>query len=300
MKTITIIVVNWNSGSLTNLAVKPYLNYQSSKIKCKIVIVDNASNDDSIEIFKKLPVKIIENKINVGFGEACNQAYDFVDSDYILLLNPDTVSSPDVLEGLTDFLEINKAYAITGPQQKYENGTIMKSCGRFPSFTLAVFDVLALSKISPKIFKPAPIMLDFNHLISCDVDQVMGSYMLIKKSVIDQVGFMDREYFVYGEDLDLSKRIAAAGYKSYFNSQYTILHKGGGSGDKVTSTRLLYSISSRNIYWKKHFTVVQHLILSFLSLTAEPLLRIINSPLNTFSILVTYVKYSKKLIKFKF
>lgn len=294
-KKISVVVVNWNSGLLTSIAINPYVNYQSEKIVCDIIIVDNASNDNSLSVLDKLPVRLISNKINMGFGYACNQALKKSEADYILLLNPDTESTPETLEGLVEFLEKNVAYAITGPQQKYEDGKIMKSCGRFPSFETAIFDLVGISKVFPKYFKPSPIMLDFDNLTSEDVDQVMGSYMLIRKNVIDITGFMDEDYFVYGEDLDFSKRVSEKGYKSYFNSNYTIIHKGGKSGDKATSQRLFYSISSRRIYWRKHFKKTSLIILTFLSISIEPILRIFGSPQQTFSILKTYWLYIKKL-----
>lgn len=295
-KKVGIIVVNWNSGVLTSLAIAPYLNYKSNSIICEVIVVDNASTDDSISLLKKYPIKIIANSNNKGFGHACNQAFDQLNTDYILLLNPDTQSSTDTLEGLTGFLDKNLNYAVTGPEQKNKNGDIIRCCGRFPTFKTALYEVLSLSKFFPKYFKPAPIMLDWDHSQSMDVDHIMGSYMLIRKNVIDIKGFMDKDYFVYWEDIDLSKRIYNKGFKSFYNNSYSILHEGGASGDKIAAIRLFYSISARRVYWAKHLGTPSKFILTLFSLTTEPLMRILKSPDQVKSIARAYILYLKKII----
>ncbi len=297
IKKIGIIVVNWNSGGLTNTAIKHYLNYKSSKIECEIVVVDNASSDNSLHVLKQPFITLIANTANMGFGHACNQAFKILNTDYILLLNPDTISSTSTLETLTAFLDNHPAYAVTGPQQQYDNGTIMRSCGRFPTFKTACYELSGISKMFPQYFTPAPIMLDFDHIKSRDVDHIMGSYMLIRKSVIDETGFMDPEYFVYAEDIDLSKRIAQLGFKSYFNSGCSIIHTGGGSGHNASTLRLFYSISSRKIYWQNHLSRFSLMILTFLSLTIEPPLRILRHPLQAGIIIKAYMLYVKEILK---
>ncbi len=295
VKKIGIIVVNWNCGNLTYQAIRPYLNYKSHKIICEIVVVDNASVDDSIAILKPLAITLIENSTNMGFGHACNQALKKINTDYILLLNPDTKSEVATLELLTDFLENNTGYAVTGPQQQYENGEIVRSCGRFPSFKTSVWELLGLSKILPLVFTPTPIMTDFDHRESREVDHIMGSYMLIRKSIIDVTGFMNEKYFVYWEDIDLSKRINNKGFKSYYNTNCVISHATGASGDKATAQRLFYSISARKTYWKIHFNKLLVPALIFLSLTIEPLLRIIRAPSRIRSIAKAYLFYARSL-----
>jgi N-acetylglucosaminyl-diphospho-decaprenol L-rhamnosyltransferase len=299
---VDIIVINWNSGDQTMAAVKPYLNCQSLLLDCKIIIVDNASTDKSPDLFNGRIDNIIYNTVNVGFGKACNQAFARSNADYILLLNPDTVSELSVLEALVKFLENHQDYAVVGPQQHDKDGRVLKTCCRFPNFKRSFFELLGLNKLFPGIFKPCLIMTDWDHLQSKDVDHVMGSYMLIRKSVINEVGFMDDEYFMYLEDVDLSKRISNAGYKSYFLSDVSIFHEGGGSGGKFASMRLSYSLTSRRIYWKKHFGKVQSFILVCVSLVIEPILRVVDSlikekKLGVKKIGTAYYLYVKKMFR---
>jgi N-acetylglucosaminyl-diphospho-decaprenol L-rhamnosyltransferase len=274
---IDIIVVNWNAGMLTLQAVAPYLDFKSNQISCNVIVVDNASSDNSLVLLKDKVPNLISNTKNLGFGKACNQAFAQSEGDYILLLNSDTESSPAILEELVIFLETHTGYAITGPQQKDQNGNILRTCARFPTFATSLYDVLGLSKIFPHIFTPSPVMIDWDHHESKEVDQVMGSYMLIRRPVLDITGFMDDDYFVYTEDRDLSKRIYNAGFKSYYNASCSIIHERGSNGSNVSSQRLFYSMAGRSTYWKKHLGPLSSGTLVFLTITIEPFLRILNS-----------------------
>lgn len=277
LRKVDIIIINWNSGKQTMDAVAPYLNYKSDNIVCNVIVVDNASTDDSSKLFEGRINKLIFNAKNEGFGKACNHAFALSNSNYILLLNPDTLSHPSVLENLVEFLEKNPEYAVTGPQQRHPSGRVLKTCCRFPNFKRSLFEILGLSKVFPGIFTSFLIMTDWDHLQNMDVDHVMGSYMLIRKSVVDEIGFMDEDYFVYLEDVDLSKRISNAGFKSYFNSEHFIYHEGGGTGKKDETLRLFYSLSSRRIYWKKHLGEPKAFVLTSISLVTEPFLRVVDS-----------------------
>lgn len=300
-KKIDIIVVNWNAGMLTLRAVTPYLHFNSKRIICNVIVVDNASSDSSLALLRDKVPHLISNSENLGFGKACNQAFTQCYGDYILLLNSDTESSPAVLEGLAMFLETNPGYGITGPQQTTKNGTILRTCARFPTFSTSLFEVLGLSKIFPQIFTPAPLMTDWDHRQSKDVDHVMGSYMLIRRPILEITGFMDVDYFVYAEDCDLSKRIYDAGFKSYYNASYSIIHE-RDTGNKISALRLFYSITGRRIYWRKHLAYTSYILLVMLSILIEPFLRIINSlitektlQLKTFS--KAYYLYISKILK---
>lgn len=274
---VAILVVNWNCGQLSAAAVSPYLALPiDAPVRCRVIIVDNASTDDSLQFLSQLPVVLIQNQHNRGFGHACNQAREKAqDADYLLLLNPDTESNPEVLFQLVAYLEHHQQYAVAGPQQINQQHTIIRSCGRFPNTLTAFWEVLSFSKLVPGLFMPAPIMIDWDHQTDRDVDHIMGSYMLIRQAAIPDSGFMDPDYFVYWEDIDLSRRMANQGYKSRYLVSCQILHEGGASGDVASAQRLYYSISARRTYWRKHLNFGSLLFLTLISITAEPVLRII-------------------------
>jgi GT2 family glycosyltransferase len=299
-KKVDIVVVNWNAGEKVLHAITPYFGFKNEIISCNVIVVDNASSDESLKLLKSSVNKLIANCENLGFGKACNQAFKECQGDYVLLLNPDTISKVEVLENLVQFLESNSEYGIVGPLQLDSEENVLRTCGRFPTFKTSIFDVLGLSKLFPYYFTPAPIMKDWDHMQSRDVDHVMGSYFLLKRPLLERTGLMDEDYFVYFEDLDLSKRIIDAGYKTFFNNKYSIIHQAGGTGDKAEDKRLFYSLSSRRIYWKKHFNKAACFTLIFLSVTVEPVLRIMEVILGRkkFSvkkIAKAYYNYFKKI-----
>ena len=301
-KKVDVIVVNWDSGEKTLHAVQPYINYESATIICNIIVVDNASIDDSLFILKNKVNRIIANDKNLGFGKACNQALKESNADYVLLLNPDTISEPVVLEELVKYLEENREYGITGPRQVDDNKNILKTCGRFRTFKTALFELIGLSKLLPYLFTPVPIMTDWDHLESKEVDQVIGSYMVIRRSLINDIGFMDEDFFVYAEDTDLSIRFKYAGYKTFYNSDVSIFHKCGGTGNLRKANRLFYSLSSRRKYWEKHLGKSNSYVLTTISILIEPFLRMIDSLIKernpqVITIGRAYLMYIKEIIR---
>jgi len=269
---VDIVVVNWNCGSLLKKCLASYIDSSSNYLQCNVVISDNGSSDDSLTGISGKNLKIVYNNINLGFGEACNRALPYCKGKYLLLLNPDTESNLENLERLVIKMEQHNDFGSIGPSQLNREAVIQKTCGRFPNLANSVWELTGLSKVLPKVFQPSPIMFDWDHSHSKEVDHVMGSYMLIRKSVIDIIGFMDHDYFMYMEDIDFSLRITAAGYRNYYYSDVSIYHEGGGVSKKVKAHRLFYSLNAKMIYWKKHLKN-EYYFLMILGWSIEPLFR---------------------------
>ena len=272
---VDLITVNWNSARQTLEAVRPYLLFNDGQIKINVIVVDNASTDNSLEILKPHLPHLIVAKKNLGFAQACNLAFVRSTADFILLVNPDTVSNIQVLEQLIQFMYSHPAVAITGPQQRTNNGKVLYSCGRIPTFKSFIYEMSGLSSLLPNIFKPGLIMRDWDHLTSRYVDHVMGSYVLIRRAVIKDDYLFDKDFFLYLEDIDLSKRIADMGYTIYFNAEVNIFHEGASTGNRSLYPRLYYFLSTRRKYWKKYMNKLEYFILILMSILVEPLLRLI-------------------------
>ena len=272
---IDIIIVNWNAGNSLKEAIESVIKIEEKKLKLNFIVVDNASTDKSIESIGHLNVKILHSAKNAGFGKACNLALPHCNGNYILLLNPDTQSSSSALLALVEILEKNEDIGVVGPQQVNETGKVARTCCRFPTLQTAIWDLTGLSKMMPKTFTPAPIMIDWPHDATRYVDHVMGSYMLIKRKAIDLAGFMDDRYFVYYEDVDLSKRIHEKGFKILYTADVQIFHEGGGASKTIKAKRLAYSLQAKINYWHIHFSRVSFLIATTLTLTVEPVARIL-------------------------
>lgn len=277
MPTVDIIIVNWNAGQLL-------FNCVSSIQKClnesfvlkKVIIVDNASTDNSLNGLDKLnlPIQIIQNDKNYGFGKACNIGAFSSDGDYLLILNPDTELYEDSIYKPLKFLIENEKNKIgmLGVQIIDDNNQISRNCARFPTPFKIAYQSIGLDKLFPKIFPPH-FMIEWDHNSNREVDQIMGSYILMPRFLFTELNGYDDLFFVYYDDLDLSLRAKKLGWKNYYYSEVKIYHKGGGTSEKVKATRLFYSLDSKLKYAKKNFTKSAYAVDSFFILFIEPLIR---------------------------
>lgn len=274
---IDIIIVNWNSGSLLERCIRSI--YQPiSEIDFKIIIVDNNSTDESLG---NLPLKnlelVIKSESNLGFAKACNLAVNKSDSEFLLFLNPDTIVSSSALESAIHFLSSVPDAGIVGVRQESEKGELVPSCSRFLRLKNLINDIFGISRILPWKIKPATIMTDWNHNNSSVVDQVMGSFMLMRRIDFVRLGGFDEQFFMYFEDMDIAKRILTLGKYSYFLSDVKIIHTGCGTSNSVKDKRLFYSLSSRIKYSRKYLGRVETFLITLLTVLPESFTRILYS-----------------------
>lgn len=251
-KLLSIIIVNWNSGGLLKNCINSIDISTIDKNKIEVFIVDNNSSDGSFSFEFPNYCKVIINEANLGFGHACNIAHKASNSEFVLLLNPDTQVSENLISDSLEFAFKNPEYSIFGVQQRDEKNNILRTCGRFPNLSTFLLDALGVSKILPQYFTPAPLMVEWNHLNDQVVDHVMGSYMLIRKADIIEAFIFDENFFMYYEDLDFSYRMRLNGKLSFFISGLNVFHECGGTSKKVKAKRLYYSLFSKLFFQKKH------------------------------------------------
>ena len=258
--------------------IESILQPQNLEILGQILVLDNASSDGSASLpIADQRLKVIHNKQNMGFAYACNQGISESNSSYIVMLNPDTVLLPNTLSQSFQFMEANQEADILGCTQLDESGNIRPSVSRFPSPARFFYDSCGLSKLLPTVFKPATLMTDWDHKTSAFVDQIMGSYMFIRRSVFDKIGLFDTRFFVYYEELDLSRRLSLAGGKSYYNHEIRLIHKGEGTTRNVKGYRLFLNLNSRLFYANKHFGRAGYRATAFNTLFVEFATRILIS-----------------------
>lgn len=303
MSYLNVIIVNWNAGETLHTCLQSVFNSTLDKSRYHVFVVDNNSIDNSIDLISGLSTNltIIVNKVNIGFGGACNMVLEDYPSEFVLLLNPDVIINRDTLSDCLAFIEQNPDIDVLGVKNFNLEGKVATSCARFPSTCRLVNDILGLSKIAPKLFKPGTIMTDWDHLDSRDVDHVIGAYMMARYSILKEVEFFDKDYFLYLEDLDLTKKIKKAGGRIYYNSEISIIHEGGGTTKRIRAISLYYSLQSRIIYSRKHFKPLSTALFILLSTTFEPLIRIIKMCItfdfrDFYNICRAYGKYYKWLI----
>lgn len=272
-KLVDIVIVNWNTGDLLKNCLNSIKRLQDQCIE-SVVIVDNGSTDDSlIKINTDMHnLKIVKEKINHGFGKACNIGADLCKSKYILFLNPDTEVNENSISAAIKYMEKESSsnIGICGIQLIDHHG-ITASCSRFPSPSRIFFNSIGLTKAIPRLGSP---MRDFSHDSIKEVDQVMGAFFLIRSKLFNLCEGFDERFFVYYEEVDLSKRITQLGYISMFLPKSNAFHLGGGASRNVKASRLFYSLRSKYLYAAKHFAYGGRFIVLLSMFILEPISRI--------------------------
>jgi GT2 family glycosyltransferase len=257
MPTLSIIIVNYNVKEFLKNLIDS-IKRASINLNTEIIIVDNASDDGSIEMIKeKFPdVVLIENKINVGFGKANNQGLRIATGKYILLINPDTLVAEDTFTNMIKFFDTQPDAGMAGCKILNPDGSIQLACRRsFPGPWTAFTKVTGLSTLFPssKLFARYNLTyLDENQ--TYEVDAISGSFMMMRKEVFEKVGGFDEQFFMYGEDLDLCYRIQNAGYKIYYVHTTQIIHYKGESTKRssIDETKIFYH--AMHLFVKKHLS----------------------------------------------
>jgi hypothetical protein len=257
MTDLSIIIVNYNVKQfLLNLVESIYKAVKG--ISFEIIVVDNASEDGSIEtIQNKYPdIRLIANKINVGFGSANNQAIQLAKGKYLLLLNPDTIVNEDTFTKMISFFNNNNEVGIAGCKVLNPDGTLQLACRRsFPGPWTSFTKVIGLSQLFPKTKLFARYNLTYlDENKSYEVDAVSGAFMMIRKEVYERIGGFDQQFFMYGEDLDICFRAQKAGYKVFYVHTTEIIHYKGESTKRssIDETKVFYD--AMQLFVRKHLS----------------------------------------------
>jgi N-acetylglucosaminyl-diphospho-decaprenol L-rhamnosyltransferase len=275
MKT-DVILVNWNTGAYLKECVESLLHEETHNIG-KIIIVDNNSSDESINILPKNKlIKVIKKKKNHGFGKACNIGAKYSNEKYLLFLNPDTRVFRNTIGKSLEFMEKseNQKIAISGVQMIDASKNVVKSCSYFPTASRFLFKSTGLDNF---IKNRGLLMKDFDHTNSILVDQIIGAFFLIRAEVFFKLNGFDERFFLYFDDVDLSQRSHNLGYVSFFNSDIKCFHRGGVSSDNDKVSRQINYLKSRVIYAKKHFTFLNYIFTIVVTIFIEFIARFIFS-----------------------
>lgn len=271
---VDIVLVNWNSAGQLEAALRSIVAHGDGLV-ASVIVVDNGSIDGSADVaIPELPLQVVSAGRNLGFGAACNLGAGLGMGRYILFLNPDAELKKDVLTGVVDHLnnDVDEAVGVVGVRLVDADGETHRHCARFPTWRAFVGQSLGLFRLGRGYFKPIP-MLEFDHCSSRSVDHVMGAFYCTRRSLFERLGGFDETFFLYMEDLDLSKRIVDAGYRIDYRADLVAYHKQGGTSDQIKARRLAYILSSNLIYIWKHRPLGEALIVSLVTLIGEPLSR---------------------------
>ncbi|MFC1693724.1 glycosyltransferase [Candidatus Latescibacterota bacterium] len=253
---LSVVIVSYNVSSFLEQNLTT-LTEAIRDLDVEVFVVDNASHDDSAAMVKrKYPwVNLIENDTNLGFARANNQALVRAKGSYVLLLNPDTVLRTDTLTTMVDFLDNHSEAGAAGCKVINPDGSLQLACRRgFPTPDVAFYKLTGLSGLFPKSKTFGAYNLTYlDPDAIAEVDAVSGSFMMLRKEALDQVGLLDESFFMYGEDLDICYRIKQAGWKIYYVHDTEIIHFKGESTKTVSSLK-----SIRDFYTAMHIFVDKH------------------------------------------
>jgi GT2 family glycosyltransferase len=230
---------------------------ENTTLAYEVIVVDNGSQDgvDSMLAAEFPDVRYTQNDTNLGYTHPMNQALQQGRGQYLLQLNPDTVILPQTLDRLVSYMEARPKIGICGPKVLNRDMTLQKSCRRGEPTPLAVFSYfLGLSALFPssKLFG----QYQLNYLDEDEIHPVAGvsgSCMLIRREVIDQIGFLDERFFAYQEDADFCRRARQAGWFVYYYPLAQLIHFGGQGGSRVEPYRSIVAWHQAYFqYYRKH------------------------------------------------
>ena len=237
---LSIVFVNWNAGALLSQAVETIVAYRPS-IEYEIVVVDNASTDDSIAqlrsgtggktLEQQGRLRIIQNDQNRGFGAANNQAFKATNAPLVLVLNPDTQVTAGSIDRLIETVRSDSRVGAAGPRIFNPDGTLQISVWRNPPAAWEILlSSLKLYLMLPRRFRGELLLGGhWDHNRKRTVPMLAGAAMLVRREVIDTVGGFDERFHMYSEDYDWCLRITRAGWLLMFDPYAVVIHRGGWS-----------------------------------------------------------------------
>lgn len=255
---LSVIILNYNVQHFleqTLLAAQKAVAFAS--FPCELIVVDNNSSDGSVEMVRRRfpEITLMARTDNPGFAAGNNYGIEISTGEYCLLLNPDTVVAEDTFEKIIVFVDAHPDCGGLGIKMVDGQGVFLPESKRgLPTPKVSLFKMLGLSRLFPK-------SKTFNHYHlgylskneTHEVEILSGAFMLLRKSVLDEIGLLDETFFMYGEDVDLSYRIIKAGYKNYYFADTTIIHYKGESTKKGSLNYVRIFYNAMIIFAQKHF-----------------------------------------------
>ena len=273
---LSIIIVSWNTVDLLAQCLTSVFTYPPTET-FEVIVVDNDSTDTSVQMVKeRFPqVKLIENKENLGFAGANNQAICQSTGCYTLLLNPDTEVKANAFDILTHFMDKNPRVGAVGAYILNPDGTLQTSCYPAPTLFREFWRLCHLDKLYRY---GSYYMANWGLDGPREVDTILGACLLLRQIALKQVGLLDETYFIYSEETDLCYRLQKAGWSLYWVPQARVVHYGGQSTKQVAAEMFMQLYTGKLIFIRKHYGWLAGQIYKLILLVTA-LIRLAISPL---------------------
>lgn len=253
---LDVIIVNYNSGALLRKCLDSIFA-GNDRIALRIMTIDNASHDQSLKdaIASYPGLTIIRNRRNLGFARAVNQGIRNTGSDFILLVNPDAEIASGGIKAMLDFMSTHTDCGVLGGLVYYPNGKRQETARRFP--TLATVVLGRRTSMLYRLFPGNPfsrryLLLDADFSRARQVDFVAGTFMMLRREALNEVGLFDEDYFLYVEDADLCYRMKRHGWKVWFTPDARCTHLYGENIREDNIRPAVYHAQSMYRFLAKH------------------------------------------------
>ena len=256
MESVSVIIVSYNTRDILLGCLRSV--YASKCVDgLGVFVIDNSSTDTSVEaVHAAFPqCRVIANDENLGFSKANNLGLECAQGRYVLLLNPDTVVEPDVLQKMTEYMDKHPDVGMVSCKLVTGDGSLDLACRRsFPSLWDGFCRASGLSALFPRsrLFSRYNLTyLDEDE--TYEVDAVNGAFAFVRREAVEQVGPLDEDYFMYIEDLDWCYRFRKAGWKIAYHPAATTVHLKGQSGNPRSPIMIRELFKSTEIFYRKHY-----------------------------------------------
>ncbi|MCL5959719.1 MAG: glycosyltransferase family 2 protein [Chloroflexi bacterium] len=253
MLDISVVIVSFNTRDLLLQCLRSVFD-GSASLGMEVWVVDNASTDGSAQAVRELcpEVRLIPNDQNQGFAAASNQAMRQCSGRYVLLLNPDTIVLEDALRRLVDFLDEHPRVGIAGGRLVYPDGSFQHSAFHFPTLAMALLDFFPINHrlINSRLNGRYPAGAYDRPF---PIDHPLGANLLARREVLEQVGLLDENFFMYCEEIDFCLRTKLRGWDIYCVPSAKIVHYSGQSTRQFHAQMLIELYRSRYRLFRKHY-----------------------------------------------
>lgn len=253
MTELSIVILSWNTKDLLRACLDTVVAADKPGAT-EIIVIDNDSKDGSADmVAEAFPSVLLErNDVNEGFAKGCNQGIRRARGRYVLLLNSDTELGEGALLEMHTFLEEHPDYGAVAPKLVSPDGTTQRCCQAFPRMRTTFFFSTPFERWMPNSAELKRYFLrDWDHEDERDVDQPPAAVLMVRSSVLEEVGHFDEDLWLFYNDVDLSKRMAAAGWKTRYLADTRVLHHIGASTKQFGDFVLEWQ-RNRLAYYRKH------------------------------------------------
>jgi len=252
---LSVVIVSFNTRQLLDICLASLLaDLREAKLVGEVFVVDNASSDGSPEMVRERypEVLLIASERNLGFAAANNLALRQAQGRYILLLNPDSQIVKGALEKLVSFLEVQPEVGMVGARLLYPDGRFQHSAFKFPTLAMTLFDFFPLNHriINSRLNGRYPVAY---YERPFPIDHPLGAALMVRRKILEQVGFLDERFFIYCEEIDWCVRIKRAGWQIWCVPEAQVIHHEAQSTGQFREAMFVELFKSRYLLFAKHY-----------------------------------------------